>query len=116
MGLPCRLHWRMWHGVAGHGEAGRGRVQRGGVRFGPVQRSTAWAADSSTEPLRRFPAALIREQIRQGSARHGAVRRGWAQHGELWSGKARHGPARTEDLSTEGASLPYWAHSTHFMA
>jgi len=97
--------------VARSGWAGLSAVWHGGAR-----RGRAWAADSSTEPLRGFPAALIREQTRQGSARHGAVRRGWVQHGELWSGKARHGLARTDDLSTEGASLPYWAHSTHFMA
>jgi hypothetical protein len=64
----------------------------------------ARAADSSTELLRKFPAALIRGQIWPGGD---------------WPVKAGHGgarldEARADDLSTEGARPPCWVHSTHF--
>lgn len=125
--------------AAGCGSAWQGKARPG----------AAWAADSSTEPLRRFPAALIRGQTRQARSRRVLVRFGpvWrvsAWHGltisaqgasapsagfsgiqtrrdtlrQSWAsfGSAWHDTARTDELSTEGASLPYWAHSTHFMA
>jgi hypothetical protein len=65
-----------WQGVARLGLAGCGTAWHGAVR----------AADGSTEPLRRFPAALFGGQTRRGSARFGALGRGTA-----WRGQARQG-------------------------
>jgi hypothetical protein len=87
---------RRWHGgfglpatltKGGRGTVGRGR--RAWARHVWVRRGAARAADSSTEPLRGFPAALFGGQTRQGSARHVAARRAWERHGVALSGKAR---------------------------
>jgi hypothetical protein len=116
-GKGCRQqHWGLRLPLLLSTEGRRGRTRQGRTRRCRVGLDwaglgAARAADSSTELLRRFPAALIR-----GQTRHGAVRRGWAHHGVVWCGKAQHGPAWADDLSTEGVSPPCWVHSTHLKA
>jgi hypothetical protein len=85
--LPPSQGWT-WFGVARRGEARRGMAWRG----------AAWAADSSTELLRRLPAALIRGQFWRGEAG-----RGW-----LRTGEAGRGPANADDLSTGGFGSLCW--------
>ena len=76
----------VWLGHAGRGRARRGRAWRCRVRPGG-----AWATDSSTELLRRLPAALIREQIWRGMVRRGKARRNGVRHGLARRGGARQG-------------------------
>jgi hypothetical protein len=67
LSLPPSQGWT-WRSSAGRGWEGKDMARRG----------TAWAADSSTEPLRRFPAALIRGQFWRGSIGQSRVWRGEA--------------------------------------
>lgn len=66
-----------------------GLPRQGVVRFGTARSALARAADSSTELLRRLPAALFRGQTRRGLAW-----RAWDGRGCIWQGAVSRGEGR----------------------
>jgi hypothetical protein len=67
-GLPCHPH------KGGQCRVGLGRFWPDVLRQGAIWLGAARAADSSTEPLRRFPAALFGGQIWHGVAGRGGAK------------------------------------------
>jgi hypothetical protein len=94
---PCHPH-----------EGGQRAARHGGAGWGKPRRGLAWcgaarAADSSTELLRRLPAALFGGQMWLATASCST-----AGYGGAGSCSARHGEARADDLSTGGFGLLCW--------
>jgi len=84
------------------GGAQSGKDGYGGARLGEAWLTLTISAQGASAPSAGFSGIQTRRDT---------LRQSWASFGSAW-----HDTARTDELSTEGASLPYWAHSTHFMA